>query len=139
MLPQLFGCDRVNPYASLDSAGLLWLLNGGKLVALTAVTATIETTGGARQTYRRCPIEVDAVAPAWELAVPSNPTTAAARMRRHRKRRRDGLRCLTVELRETEIDMLVCRALLKPEMRHSKSPIINALHEHLDQTLSVPR
>jgi hypothetical protein len=71
--------------------------------------------------------------------VPSNPTTAAARMRRHRKRRRDGLRCLTVELRETEIDMLVCRALLKPEMRHSKSAIINAHHEHLDQTLSVPR
>jgi hypothetical protein len=59
-------------------------------------------------------------------------------MRRHRKRRRDGLRCLTVELRETEIDMLVC-TLLKPEMRHSKSPIINAPHEHLDQTLSVSR
>jgi hypothetical protein len=66
---ELFGCDRVKPYARLDRAGLLWLLNGGKLVALTVVTATIETTGGARQTYRRCPIEVDAVAPAWELAL----------------------------------------------------------------------
>jgi hypothetical protein len=66
---ELFGCDRVKPYARFDRAGLLWLLNGGKLVALTAVTATIETTGGARQTYRRCPIEVAAVAPAWELAL----------------------------------------------------------------------
>jgi hypothetical protein len=64
---------------------------------------------------------------------------AAARMRRHRRRRREGLRCLTVELRETEIDMLVCRALLKPEMRHSKNAIINALHAHFDQTLSMPR
>jgi hypothetical protein len=64
---------------------------------------------------------------------------AAARMRRHRKRRREGLRCLTVELRGSEIDMLVCRALLKPEMRNNKNAIINALHEHFDQTLSMPR
>jgi len=62
---------------------------------------------------------------------------AAARMRRHRKRRRDGLRCLTVELRETEIDMLICKALLKPEMRHSKNAIINALYDHFDITLSL--
>jgi hypothetical protein len=65
---ELFGCDRVKPFARLDRAGLLWLLNGGKLIALTAATATIETIGGARQTYRRRPIEVDAVALAWELA-----------------------------------------------------------------------
>ena len=32
---------------------------------------------------------------------------AAARMRRHRDRRRDGLRCLTIELRETEIAELI--------------------------------
>jgi hypothetical protein len=62
---------------------------------------------------------------------------AAKRMRRHRKRRRDGLHCLTVELRETEIDMLICRALLKPEMRHNKNAIINALHDHFDLTLSM--
>ena len=66
---ELFGCDRVNPFARLDRAGLLWLLNGGKLVALTAATATIETTGRARQTYRRSSIEVSAVALAWELAL----------------------------------------------------------------------
>jgi hypothetical protein len=61
---------------------------------------------------------------------------AAVRMRRHRKLRRDGLRCLTIQLRETEIDMLICRALLEPEMRHNKNAIINALHDHFDLTLS---
>jgi hypothetical protein len=65
---ELFGCDRAKPFARIDRAGLLWLLNGGKLVALTAVTATIAISG-ARQTYRRRPIEVDAVALAWELAL----------------------------------------------------------------------
>ncbi len=64
---------------------------------------------------------------------------AAARMRRHRQRRREGLRCLTVELRETEIDMLVCRALLEPEMRNNKNAIIRALHDHFDLTLSLTR
>jgi hypothetical protein len=63
----------------------------------------------------------------------------AERMRRYRQRRRSGLRCLMVQLREKEIDVLVCRALLKPEMRHSKNAIINALHDHFDQTLSTPR
>jgi hypothetical protein len=31
------------------------------------------------------------------------PNAAAKRMRRYRQRRREGLRCLTVQLRETEI------------------------------------
>jgi hypothetical protein len=60
---------------------------------------------------------------------------SAARMRRHRKRRRDGLRCLTVELRESEIDTLVCRALLMPEMRNNRNAIIRALYAHFDLTL----
>jgi len=47
-------------------------------------------------------------------------------MRRHRELRHDGLRCLTIQLRETEIDMLVCKGLLKPEMRHSKNAIISS-------------
>jgi hypothetical protein len=63
----LFGCDRERPWARIDHAGLLWLLNGRKLVALTANTATIETTTGARQTYSRVPIEPGRVVLAWEL------------------------------------------------------------------------
>ena len=36
---------------------------------------------------------------------------AAARMRLHRKRRREGVRCLTILLRETEIDVLIRRGI----------------------------
>jgi hypothetical protein len=50
----------------------------------------------------------------------------AERMRRYRQRRRSGLRCLTIQLRETEIDMLVCRAVLEPEMPNNRNAIIIA-------------
>lgn len=63
----LFGCDRRRPFSRVDRAGLLWLLNGRKLVALTADTATIETQFGSRQTYRRHSVEVVHLALAWEL------------------------------------------------------------------------
>jgi len=36
---------------------------------------------------------------------------AAERMRLYRERRRSGLRCLLIELRETEIDALIRRGL----------------------------
>ena len=62
---------------------------------------------------------------------------AAARMRRHRKRRGAGLRCLTIEIHQREIDVLVCRALLMPEMRNDRSAILRALYAHFDQTLSM--
>jgi hypothetical protein len=62
---------------------------------------------------------------------------AAARMRRHRKRRHEGLRCLTIQLRETEIDALIYRGLLKAEARNSNIAIINALHGYFDITLVI--
>jgi hypothetical protein len=52
----LFGCDRERPFARIERAGLLWRLNGARLVALTAETAVIETRPGVQQTYRRRPI-----------------------------------------------------------------------------------
>jgi hypothetical protein len=64
---------------------------------------------------------------------PNSP--AAERMRRYRQRRRDGFSCVVVELRETEIDALVDKGLLKPETRHSKNAIINALHAFFDLAL----
>jgi hypothetical protein len=64
----LFGADRDRPFARIDQAGLLWLLNGDKLVELTERTATIETRTGVRQTWRRRPT-VDAWRVlAWEIA-----------------------------------------------------------------------
>jgi hypothetical protein len=62
---------------------------------------------------------------------------AAERMRAHRQRRRDGLRCLTIELRETEIDALVRKQLLNPETRNNPSAIIDALYGFLDGTLGA--
>jgi hypothetical protein len=70
-------------------------------------------------------------------STPTAISLPAERMRRYRQRRRAGLRCLTVELRESEIDMLVCRALLKPEMRNNKNAILRALYDHFDLTLSM--
>jgi len=65
-------------------------------------------------------------------------TAAAERMRRHRQRRRDGLRCLIIELRETEIDDLIRKGLLKSETRNDLNTIIKALYAHLDNTLDPP-
>jgi hypothetical protein len=61
----LFGADRDRPFARIDQKGLLWLLNGKKLVALTEDTATMQTQTGARQILRRKPAEPGQVLP-WE-------------------------------------------------------------------------
>jgi len=63
----LFGCDRDRPFTRIDQAGLLWLLGGDKLVALSEGAAGIETRiDGQRLTYRRRPAEPGRVL-AWEL------------------------------------------------------------------------
>ena len=66
------------------------------------------------------------------------PSAAAARMRAHRERRRNGLRCVTVLLRATEVDELVRRGLLASETRNDENAIVEALHGHLDRTLRPP-
>jgi hypothetical protein len=68
----LFGCNRERPMARIDHQGLLWLLNGNKLVALAAETAVIEMPTGSRQTYRRAAVW-DRTVLAWELALPKLP------------------------------------------------------------------
>ena len=65
------------------------------------------------------------------------PNLAAERMRRHRQRQRDGLRCLTIELYETEIDALIQRGLLKAETRNDSFAIIEALYKHLKKHTGV--
>jgi hypothetical protein len=65
----LFGCDRGRPFARIDQAGLLWLLNGDQVIALTADTAVIERKTGARQTWRRKATETTQVL-VWELRSP---------------------------------------------------------------------
>jgi hypothetical protein len=68
---------------------------------------------------------------------PAIPSAAAERMRLHRERRRKGLRCLVIELRETEIDALVRKGLLKIEMRNDANAIIEAVYAHFDRTLDL--
>lgn len=70
-------------------------------------------------------------------AARSKPSSskAAVRMRVSRQRRKDGLRCLMVELRDTEIDALVSEGLLEAGKRSNASAILDALYSHLDATL----
>jgi hypothetical protein len=64
-------------------------------------------------------------------------SAAAERMRRYRERRRKGLRCLMIQLRETEVDALICQGLLKPEMRNDPRAVRKALYGFLDGTLGA--
>ena len=68
-------------------------------------------------------------------AEPATRTAAAERMRRHRQRRRDGLRCLFIELRETEIDALIKNGLLRSENRDDYESVQSALYVFLDHAL----
>lgn len=49
----LFGFDRQQPAFKLDRSGLLWQLNGARLILLSAETAISRSDGGKRQTYVR--------------------------------------------------------------------------------------
>ena len=65
---------------------------------------------------------------------PTQPTGAES-MRLHRARRSAGLRCLTLEVRETEIAALIRKGLLRPDSRHDSTAVRNALYSLLDRQL----
>jgi hypothetical protein len=69
--------------------------------------------------------------------LPRAPLSPAERMRRVRQRQRNGLRCLTIELRATEIDALINKGLLKAETRNDLHAVSEALYAHLDRTLGA--
>ena len=74
-----------------------------------------------------------------EVAVPPIRPIArsrgAERMRASRERRRLGLRCVTVELFQTEIDLLIRWGLLKADARHDTRSVRDSLHAFLDRAL----
>ena len=75
-----------------------------------------------------------------EMVVATSPaarSAAAERMRQHRERRRQGLRCLMIELHVTEIEALVGMGLLKADMRNDPEAVSVALYEHLNRTLGA--
>ena len=59
----------------------------------------------------------------------------AERMARHRDRRRKGLRCVTILLRETEIDALIRRGRLYRDDRVNPAAVRRALYGFLDDHL----
>jgi hypothetical protein len=63
----LFGCDRDRPVARINHLGLLWLLDGGRIMALTDNIATIKTSSGSILTYRRRAGNEPSRVLAWEL------------------------------------------------------------------------
>jgi hypothetical protein len=52
---ELFGCHRRAPWGRIQGMGLVLLLRGRELAALTESEAAIRTASGARQTYYRKP------------------------------------------------------------------------------------
>jgi hypothetical protein len=67
---ELFGCHKGAPWGRIQGMGLVLLLRGDEIAALTATEAVIRTPTGAHQTYRRKP--ADPLHPAerclvWEL------------------------------------------------------------------------
>jgi hypothetical protein len=71
----------------------------------------------------------------------TNPPTAAVRsaaaerMRRHRERRREGLRCVTLDVHDGEIDALARRGFLKDDARNDLRSIEMALYKFLEHAL----
>jgi hypothetical protein len=63
-------------------------------------------------------------------------SAAAERMRRYRQRRRSGLRCLTIELRETEADALIRMGFLDANARNDQGRIAEALYAYFDRELT---
>lgn len=57
-------------------------------------------------------------------------------MRLHRARKLAGLRCLTLEVRETEIAALVRKGLLRADSQNDDKAIRDAFYALLDRSLS---
>jgi hypothetical protein len=62
------------------------------------------------------------------VGVPArSPSPTAERMRRHRERRRKGLRYFRVELRVTQIDLLVAKGYLEHKERDDPGALQRAI------------
>ncbi len=56
-------------------------------------------------------------------------------MRRHRQRKRDGLRSLRIELRETEVDALIDAEFLDETHRDDPHAVIEAIYRFFESIL----
>jgi hypothetical protein len=62
-------------------------------------------------------------------------SASAARMLRHRERRRRGMRFLGIEIREREIEALIRRGRLDPDHRANSAAVRQALYGFLNHYL----
>ena len=53
---------------------------------------------------------------------------AGQRMRAHRQRRRAGLRCIVVQIRQTEVTEVIRRKLLEADARYDANAVRTALY-----------
>ncbi len=65
--PDLFGIHPEKPWVRFDCMGLVPLLNGAKVTALSDIEAVIEKPNGARVTFRRRGQVPDETCLIWEL------------------------------------------------------------------------
>jgi hypothetical protein len=100
-------------------------------------TETCERYSERQQRRIRCNGGRTVSVPKMANAVARSP--AAERMRRSRERRRNGMRSVTVELREIDIDALIRKGLLQADARNNLIAVRNALHSFFDRTLSHVR
>jgi hypothetical protein len=61
-------------------------------------------------------------------------TAGAKRMRATRRRRREGLRCILLDLRDDEIDRLIALGHLRQADREDKNEVLLALYRFLDHS-----
>ena len=71
------------------------------------------------------------------MSPPVGCSAGAERMRAHRQRRRAGLRCIVVQIRQTEVTELIRRKLLEADARHDANAVRTALYRYLDESLDA--
>jgi hypothetical protein len=69
-----------------------------------------------------------------EFASQRTITAGALRMRETRRRRREGMRCVMLDLREAEIDRLIQLGYLSTEDRGDRNQVLLALYRFLDNS-----
>ena len=84
-------------------------------------------------------LQLPSMAAIASIIDPTTRSAAAERMRRYRQRRRDGLRCFIIELRETEVDVLIRKGLLSAESRQDYASVQSAFYALLDDALGELR
>jgi hypothetical protein len=79
--------------------------------------------------------EINGVDSSADKATAWTPLTAAERMARYRERRKAGMRCLTLEIRNSEISALIRRGLLDSNKSNDRAAIKAAIYAYFEQSL----